>query len=66
MNGPEYKKTREEIGSQAYVANLLDVDKSTVSRRERSFDDVSREAELALLHLRDNPDIDKELQSIEK
>ena len=51
MTAEDYKKMREKIGSQSNVADSLGLCKMTISNRERGAYVVSREAELALLHL---------------
>lgn len=51
MKPIEYKKMREKIGSQTTVADRLGVCKMTISNRERGAFKVSKEAELALIHL---------------
>tara|TARA_B100001123_G_C14362048_1_gene651365 strand:+ start:203 stop:403 length:201 start_codon:yes stop_codon:yes gene_type:complete len=51
MEAAEYKAMREKVGSQSFVAERLGICKMTISNRERGAYDVSKEAELALLHL---------------
>jgi DNA-binding XRE family transcriptional regulator len=51
MTAEEYRRVREKIGSQSYVAERLGLNKMTISNRERGRYDVSKEAELAISHL---------------
>lgn len=49
MTGPEYKNKRLELGyTQANLAHILKVSVTTVSRRERGEQAITREAEMAL------------------
>ncbi len=53
MTGDEYRELRQEIGlTQLQLANALDIDPSTVARREKS-DEIVTEAEIAIRSLRD-------------
>lgn len=51
-SGDEYRALRQSVGSQAAVARMLNVTISTISRRERGLQAVTREAWLALEALR--------------
>ena len=51
MSNLEYKLERTKRGSQDEVAALLGVSRATINRREAGEQPVSREAELAMLHL---------------
>jgi len=51
MTAAEYRAEREARGTQAGVAAVLDVARSTVERRESGKMPVTREAWLALLAL---------------
>ena len=51
MDGKKYKKLREEIGSQEFVAKLLGVNKQTLSNRERGKYSIGKEQSWAILHL---------------
>ena len=51
MEPEQYRKVRESIGSQVLVANKLGLNKMTISNRERGRYHISREAELAIMHL---------------
>lgn len=58
MTGPTYRKIRKGLGlSQHGLAHLLDVDKDTISKRERGVRPITREAELALLCLHLQADV---------
>lgn len=49
-----YRVLRAGLGSQKDVADLLEVHPQTISKRERGERPVTREAELALLYLREH------------
>ena len=49
MKPEEYKSTRESIGTQEAVAELLGITKMTIIRREKGKTPITREAEIALL-----------------
>jgi DNA-binding XRE family transcriptional regulator len=51
MKSEDYRRIRESIGSQSHVADKLGLNKMTISNRERGIYDISREAELAIMHL---------------
>lgn len=53
MTGPAYRKIRNKRLnlSQAALGRLVEVDKDTISKRERGVAPIGREAELAILHL---------------
>ena len=52
MTGPAYRKMRNNLDlSQAALAELLEVDKDTISKRERGVRRITREAELAIVSL---------------
>jgi len=53
MRASKYRNVRESIGSQRSVAKQLDVDVMTISRRERGVYTIGKEAELALVYLKD-------------
>jgi len=52
MTAAEYKRIREECGTQVQVARQLGVSQETISRRETGRIPIMKEAELALLALR--------------
>lgn len=52
MTPADYKREREARGSQKAVAELLEIDPQTISRRERGEIPVTREAWLALRAIR--------------
>jgi hypothetical protein len=51
MTASEYRSIRQSIGSQAEVAKLLGVAKSTVARRETSALPITMEAALSIRRL---------------
>ena len=52
MTGEEYKQLRDQLGlTQARLANELNIDQSTVARRENSASPIDTEAELAIRSL---------------
>ena len=53
MRASKCRNVRESIGSQRSVAKQLDVDVMTISRRERGVYTIGKEAELALVYLKD-------------
>lgn len=53
MTGDEYRRLRDELRfTQAQLANALDIDQSTVARRENSASPIDTEAEIAIRSLR--------------
>lgn len=44
-----YRVLRKRVGSQAKVADILGVDLTTISRRERGIVAITREASIALV-----------------
>lgn len=52
MTPADYKREREARGTQKQVADLLEVDTQTISRRERGEIAITREAWLALRSIR--------------
>ena len=48
MSPTQYAAARRLRGTQKQVAALIDVDKMTISRRERGLLPISRESELAI------------------
>lgn len=59
MTGQEYRDLREQKGlTRLQLANLLEVDPSTIQRRE-ALDEVPKENELAILRVtRELPDVE--------
>lgn len=55
MTPAEYKKIRENLGTQAAVAPLLDVHRVTLAKRESGAWEITREAALALEALKKRP-----------
>lgn len=53
MKPLEYAILRREIGTQAEVAEMLQVARETIARRETGADRITREAALALVGLVD-------------
>jgi DNA-binding XRE family transcriptional regulator len=53
MRASKYRDVRESIGSQSSVAKQLGVDVMTISRRERGVYTIGKEAQLALVYLKD-------------
>ena len=52
MTGEEYKQLRDQLGlTQARLANELNIDQSTVARRENSASPIDTEAEIAIRSL---------------
>lgn len=52
MTGPEYQRLRAKLGlSIRALAEQLQVDKSTVTRREQGEHPITREAEYAIRYL---------------
>ena len=52
MTGEEYKQLRDQLGlTQARLANELNIDQSTVARRESSASPIDTEAEIAIRSL---------------
>lgn len=51
MNPTLYRQIRKQIGSQVYVAELLDVTPETLCRRESGKLAIGKEAELAIERL---------------
>lgn len=55
MTADEYRRVRRSIGlTQHELADRIGRHPSIVSKRERGLKPVTREAELAILHLRDH------------
>lgn len=46
-----YRALRQRVGTQAEVAEALEVDKQTVSNRERGVTPILKEAELAIRYV---------------
>lgn len=53
MKPLEYAILRREIGTQAEVAEMLQVARETIARRETGADRITREAALAMVGLVD-------------
>ena len=52
MTGEEYKQLRDQLGlTQARLANELNIDQSTVARRENSASPIDTEAEMSIRSL---------------
>ena len=51
MNGEKYRVMREKVGSQAHVAEVLGINKQTISNRERGIYNIGKEAAWAMTHL---------------
>jgi DNA-binding XRE family transcriptional regulator len=52
MTAIEYKATRERLGTQAEVADMLGVNRVTVAKRENGTMTITNEAVLAIQSLR--------------
>ena len=52
MSPAEYKTKRERLGTQAEVADMLDVNRVTVAKRENGTMTITNEAVLAIQSLR--------------
>jgi len=51
MNPKAYALIRKDIGTQAEVADMLQVARETIARRETGVDRITREAVLAMMAL---------------
>jgi DNA-binding transcriptional regulator YdaS (Cro superfamily) len=51
MNPAEYKSTRETVGTQQQVVDLLGVSRSTIARRESPAGRITEEAAIAIREL---------------
>lgn len=51
MNPKAYALIRKDIGTQAEVADMLQVARETIARRETGADRITREAALAMMAL---------------
>lgn len=51
MDKNEYKSIRKQIGTQSEVAKILNVDVTTISKRERGVIPISKESEFAIIHI---------------
>jgi DNA-binding XRE family transcriptional regulator len=51
MNPKAYALIRKDIGTQAEVADMLQVARETIARRETGVDRITREAALAMMAL---------------